>query len=209
MAKGKKRVGIIVICLAAVVAVGVGYFIKTNSSSKFSLSNITIVKKSSNNAIKVSKEKAFDLYNKVKIGATKDEVDSLLNVQPIKEPNASVVGDAFNYKDADTGFGVTVVYNKDNKAFSKTMTYNSISDTAHFCTKSVTKSQASKITGVMSHKDVNKLLGGDGVERCNLADDTNLSTVANIYCWVNKNGSYIEVVFNDQDNVESSMFIKK
>ncbi|MDP4179273.1 MAG: hypothetical protein Q8900_13180 [Bacillota bacterium] len=209
MSKGKKRTGIIVICLAAVVAVGVGYFIKTNSNSKFSLSNITVVKKNPNSSNKVPKEKAFDLYSKVKIGTTKDEVDSLLNVKPVEEPNASVVGQAFNYKDANTGFGVTVVYNKDNKAFSKTLICNSISDTAHFCTKSFNKRQASKITGVMSHKDVIKLLGEDGVERCNLADDTDLSTVANIYCWVNKGGSYIEVVFDDQDKVETAMFINK
>ena len=164
---------------------------------------------SSNNKSTQNKDKVFEMYNKVKLGMTKDEVDAVMTVKPTAETNQYAVKNTFNYEDMNTGYGVSILYNDKNQAFSKTAIYGSHAVIAPFCAKPVTEAQADKITKDMAYQDVIKVLGGEGIECSNTGNEKDCVSIGVIRRWANSNGSCIQIVFSKDDKAGNVLFFKQ
>lgn len=150
---------------------------------------------------------AFKYYNEITIGMTKDEAEKALGLEP-KEAKSDIDPEgAFNYYDAH-GYGVYVIYNKDMKMYSKTVQYKDVANDLAPLTKApVTEDQCDKITDGMQRTDVEKLLGGEGVECSATAvkQDT-VTDIGPILRWGNRDGSFIQVVFLPDGTAHLAMF---
>jgi hypothetical protein len=146
-------------------------------------------------------------YKAVTLGMTKDEVAQATGLTAETAKGEYDPEGAFNYADAE-GYGVYVLFNDSNKAYSKTvLNRNYARDIAPLTVKPVTEDQCGQITDGMSREDVVKLLGGDGVELSSTA--AKIETVENIgpiLYWANSDGSIIQVVFLPDGTVGNAMY---
>lgn len=152
------------------------------------------------------KSPVLDMYKKVNLGMTKDQVDSLLAVEPKAETNEYALKNTFNYEDMNTGFGVIVIYNNNKQVYSKTVILSSNAEIAYLCKKTVKKDRVDKITKGMDYKDVINILGGEGVECSFTGKESDFTSIGVIRRWANKDGSGIQVVFSKDDKVEDALF---
>ena len=61
----------------------------------------------------------------------------------------------------------------------------------------------------MAHADVDKLLGGPGVQCSITMDANNLnSTIGTVYRWGNRDGSFLQIPFTSSDKAHLAMFFK-
>lgn len=164
---------------------------------------------SSNNKSTQNKDKVFEMYNKVKLGMTKDQVDAVMTVKPTVETNQYAVKNTYNYEDMDSGYGVTVLYNDKNQAFSRTAIYGSHAVLAPFCAKPVKEEQVDKITKDMAYQDVIKVLGGEGIECSNTGNEKDCVSIGVIRRWANSDGSCIQIVFSKEDKAGNVLFFKQ
>ena len=58
----------------------------------------------------VTKVNAFEMYNKVSLGMTKDKVDAALEVTGEADTNKMAAKDSYNYMDKDHKYGVYIVF---------------------------------------------------------------------------------------------------
>lgn len=150
-----------------------------------------------------SKETVFEFYNKVQLDQTKAQVDAELGVTPQKSTQMENI---YVYVNEDTGFGVSVMYNENGLATSKTLFYPTAEELAFLTTKAVTQEQADKIADGASYEEVKTALGGDGIETSATQipfDDNKISTIR---IWVNKDGSMIQAVFGTDGTTNNVMF---
>jgi hypothetical protein len=154
-----------------------------------------------------TKTNKFEMYNKVSIGMTKAQVDTAVKVTPTESTDKTVVNH-YIYKGNKDVFGVSVLYNEQNKAYSKTVNYKSNSDIAFLTAKPVTAEQEKKITEGMTYQEVKRILGGDGVECSITASDKTLSIQGVIRRWANSDGSFAQVVFSSNEKVEHASYFK-
>ncbi|MEI6579639.1 MAG: hypothetical protein WCN92_09285, partial [Eubacteriales bacterium] len=117
----------------------------------------TTVKQSSS----ISKDVIFDFYNKVQIDQTKEQVVAELGVAG-KE--STQLKNSFSYTNADTGYGVSVIFSDANKATSKTLIYSDRKELAGLFNKTVTQAQSDTIKKGMTYDQIKSILGEDGVE---------------------------------------------
>ena len=164
---------------------------------------------SSNNKSTQNKDKVFEMYNKVKLGMTKDQVDAVMTVKPTAETTQYAYKNTFNYEDMDSGYGVTVLYNDKNQAFSRTAIYGSHAVLAPFCAKPVTEEQADKIKKDMAYQDVIKVLGGEGIECSNTGNEKDCVSIGVIRRWANSDGSCMQIVFSKDDKAGNVLFFKQ
>ena len=151
----------------------------------------------------LTKPPLFDMYNKVSLGMTKDEVDEALGSAGEPDTSSMAIENTFTYMDADDLYGVYVAYNENNQVFSKTVMYDDPSVLAAFTAKPVTEDQEEQITSGMKYEDVVALLGGEGVECSQGGLFTDFSNPTKIMRWGNADGSTIQVVVTNglADNV--------
>jgi hypothetical protein len=147
----------------------------------------------------VSKANAFEMYNKVSLGMTKDTIDSTLGVAGVADTNTMATKGSYNYMDKDEKYGVYIVFDDKNKVMSKTEIYDTIAVLAPLTAKPVTEAQADKITNQMPYSEVVSILGGEGVECSKTALAGDYSKFGVIRRWGNKDGSGIQVVFDSDD----------
>jgi hypothetical protein len=152
---------------------------------------------------------AFRYYALVDIGMTKDEVDAKLNL-PAKEATGEYDPEgAYYYLDSE-GYGIYVLY-EDGKLTSKTVQYkDAAKDLAPLTEKPVTKDQRDSIKEGMTHAAVVELLGCEGVE-CSktLSVIGGENKTGTIYRWGNQDGSFLQVVFVDDDTVQNALFMRR
>lgn len=196
----KKAKFAMVICLA-------GSLLLTGCTSN---TNTTTTDKVTSTSISTKAEaetNKFEMYNKVSIGMTKAQVDAALGVSP-KESTDKTVANHYIYQGSKDVFGVSVLYNEQNKAYSKTVIYNTNADIASFTSKPVTAEQEGKITEGMTYQEVKEILGGEGVECSITASDKTLSIQGVIRRWANNDGSSAQVVFTSAEKVGNSIYFK-
>ena len=145
----------------------------------------------------------FALYNKVSLEQTKDQVDEELNITG--EEN-SAAPNIYTYLDSTTGYGVSVMYDNNKNAISKTLIYTSHKDIAPFCKKAVSKDTAALIKGGMTYDQVKALLGGDGIEICLSESEVGSQEKSVIRRWANNDGSCLDVYFGPDGTVSNSYF---
>lgn len=153
----------------------------------------------------VSQDTIFALYNKVELNQSKDKIDSVLAIAPVPAtdmeiPNGNKI---YKYCDSKTDFGVSVLYDKNNKSVTKTVIYESHSCIAPFCKKAVTKEQSNQIKRDMTYDQVKTLLGGEGIEVCRTLSDGEQSVDRR---WANSDGSCIQIGFKANDTVSNSVY---
>lgn len=150
-----------------------------------------------------SKETVFEFYNKVQLDQTKAQVDAELGVTPQKSTQMENI---YVYVNEDTGFGVSVMYNENGLATSKTLFYPTAEELAFLTTKAVTQEQADKIADGASYEEVKTALGGDGIETSATQIPFDDNKVSTIRIWVNKDGSMIQAVFGTDGTTNNVMF---
>lgn len=150
-----------------------------------------------------STSSVFEFYNKVELNKTKDEIDRTLAVTPSVDSHSDNI---YEYYDPKTNYGVSVMYDKNNLALSKTVLYGSHSDIAPLCKKSVTQDQANKISTGMTYAQVKEMLGGDGVEVNQTKLSADESKPSLMRRWANKDGSCIQVSFKTDDTVSFAYY---
>lgn len=151
----------------------------------------------------VSKETVFEFYDKVQLDQTKAQVDAELAVTPTESTQMENI---FVYVNEETGFGVSVLFNENGLATSKTLFYPTAEDLAFLTAKAVTQEQADKIADGSSYEDVKTALGGDGIETSATQIPFDDNKVSYIRLWVNQDGSMIQAVFLTDGTTNNVMF---
>lgn len=169
-------------------------------------SNSGNTSQNSNSSEKTTVSPAFEMYKKITIGMTKDQVNAALGTTPVAETNSQAVPGTFNYKDKEGNYGVTVIFNDKNLLYSKTVIYGSAKILAPMTPKPVTQEQGKSIKKDMTSSEVISILGGDGVECSATAMLNDITKVGVIKRWGNSDGSFIQVVFTPDGKVGNSMF---
>lgn len=149
---------------------------------------------------------AFEMYKKINLGMTRDQVDAALGVAPTAPTGSGAVKGAFNYMNKDGENGVYVLFNDQNILYSKTVIYGSPKVLAPMTRKTVGQEQEKSIKKGMTDSEVSKILGGEGVECSATALPNNINNVGVIKRWGNKDGSLVQVVFNSEGKVGNSIF---
>jgi hypothetical protein len=131
----------------------------------------------------------FDFYNRVELGATKEQVESDLGVTGVLSDGT------YQYVDETTGFGVMVVYDSGDAVNMKTI-YNAdetkimaLSDAV------VTEEQGSSITEGMSYDDVVSLLGTEGIEIIQMVNPSDMDKPIHMMIWFNEDNTGLYVTF--------------
>lgn len=150
---------------------------------------------------------AFRYYSKVKLGMSKAESDAAIGLEANEAKGQYEPENAFNYFD-DDGYGVYVLYNKDLKAYSKTVIYPHAGEAlAPLTKKPVTEEQADGIEKGTTHSAVIDLLGRDGVECSVTADENDVTKIqGRILRWGNADDSGIQIVFVADDTAQNILF---
>jgi len=151
----------------------------------------------------VSKETVFEFYDKVQLDQTKAQVDAELAVTPTESTQMENI---FVYVNEETGFGVSVLFNENGLATSKTLFYPTAEDLAFLTVKAVTQEQADKIVDGSSYEDVKTALGGDGIETSATQIPFDDNKVSYIRLWVNQDGSMIQAVFLTDGTTSNVMY---
>lgn len=150
-----------------------------------------------------SKETVFEFYNKVQLDQTKAQVDAELGVTP---QESTQMENIFVYVNEDTGFGVSVMYNENGLATSKTLTYPNVEDLAFLTPKTVTQEQADSIPDGATYDEIKSILGEDGIETSATQIPFDDNKVSYIRIWANKDGSMLQTVFLTDGTTNNVMF---
>lgn len=146
-------------------------------------------------------------YKKVELGMTKEEVEGVNSLEGQEDESEFSIEGTVNYLDLGTGFGVSVIYNDDNVAFSKTALYNSHDEIAPFCTAPVEESQKSQLSNGMDYAEVVSILGGDGVEVNIIAmEDTPTIPFGYMCRWVNTDGTGFQITFSGENKITGILY---
>lgn len=174
----------------------------TACSSKDSSSSRTSEPSSASSNAGVKKSDVLAAYQKVNLGMTKEQIDTALGLEAKKETSEYAIKNTYNYVDPNTDFGVSVVYNDKNIAFSKTAMYDSHKDIAPLCKSSVKEDQKSMLSNGMNYKEVIKVLGGEGVEvNATATGSSPTALIGIIRRWANSDGSGFQISFSNEDKV--------
>lgn len=152
----------------------------------------------------VSKDTVYEFYDKVQLDQTKEQVDAELGVTPTESTQMENI---YTYVNDDTGFGVSVLFDENAIATSKTLFYSMTEELAFLTTKPVTKEQAESIPDGATYDEVKNILGGAGTETSAtkmipFEDDK----VSYIRVWVNQDGTMLQAVFLPDGTTNNVMF---
>lgn len=147
---------------------------------------------------------AFKLYNLVKLGMTKDEVDKAVGQAGEAQSDYDKENSIFTYTD-EVACGVRVTYNDDKKAYAKEVFYNDIPGVlGPLNPKPVTHDEYDQISTSATYTEVVSILGSDGVIGSVTADKSDcVSNQAYKRFWGNPDGSYIEIDFKPDGTIDS------
>lgn len=162
----------------------------TNSSSSAGQSN-------------VSRATVYEFYDKVQLDQTKEQVDGELGVMPTE---SAQMKNSFTYVNDDTSFGVSVLFDENGIATSKTLFYPMTEDLAFLTPKAVTKEQAESIPEGATYDEVKNILGGDGTETSATQIPFEDNKVSYIRVWVNQDGTMLQAVFLTDGTTNNIMF---
>ncbi len=140
----------------------------------------------------VSRDTVYEFYDKVQLDQTKEQVDAELGVLPTE---STQMKNSFVYVNDDTGFGVSVLFDENDSAFSKTLFYPMTEDLAFLTSKPVTEAQAESIPDGATYDEVKNILGGDGTETSATQIPFENNQVSYIRVWVNQDGTMLQAVF--------------
>ncbi|MBC3796633.1 hypothetical protein [Acetobacterium tundrae] len=133
---------------------------------------------------------AYNFYNKVQLGQSKDDVDKSLKVTP-KEKNSG-----FIYLDKDTGYGVTVYYDSDNLVKTKAMYNADNTKIFKLSDATVTEDQVASISEGMTYDEVKTILGSEGKETITTVNPEDANNPISMMIWFNDDGTGIYITFN-------------
>ncbi len=151
----------------------------------------------------VSRDTVYEFYDKVQLDQTKEQVDDELGVTPTESTQMENI---FVYVNEDTGFGVSVMFNENGLATSKTLFYPNNEDLAFLTPKAVTQEQADKVPDGATYDEVKTILGGDGIETSATQIPFDDNKVSYIRIWANKDGSLLQAVFLTDGTTSNVMF---
>lgn len=141
---------------------------------------------------------AFEMYKKVNLGDSKATIDGIFGNTGKLSDNKYVKNDYFYASsNSDEGGGVDIIYDDNNKAMSKTVTYSSHKVLASVSNKTVTEAMSEQVQKDMTYKQAVNVLGSEGIE-CSrtLVKIPGGTTTSVIWRWGNKDGSCIQIVGN-------------
>lgn len=150
-----------------------------------------------------SKETVFEFYDKVQLDQTKEQIDAELGVTPTESTQMENI---FVYVNEDTGYGVSVLFNENGLATSKTLFYPTAEELAFLTAKAVTQEQADSIPDGATYEEVKTILGEDGIETSATQIPFDDNKVSYIKIWVNKDGSMLQAVFLTDGTTSNVMF---
>jgi outer membrane protein assembly factor BamE (lipoprotein component of BamABCDE complex) len=150
---------------------------------------------------------AFKLFNLVKLGMTKTEVNKALGVEGKSNNDEDAKNNTFDYLD-DQACGVKVAFSADNKAYSRMIIYNDPASTfGTLSAKPVTEDQYHQIDPGMAYSEVVALLGGPAIVTKEAADQKDCaSNIIRTVDWGNADGSYIELTLNSDGTVNEASY---
>ncbi|WP_373481691.1 hypothetical protein [Acetobacterium sp.] len=151
----------------------------------------------------ISRATVYDFYDKVQLDQTKEQVDAELGVTPTE---SSQMENSFTYVNDDTSFGVSVLFDENGIATSKTLFYSMTEDLAFLTTKAVTKEQAESIPDGATYDEVKNILGGEGTETSATQIPFEDNKVSYIRVWINQDGTMLQVVFLTDGTTGKVMF---
>lgn len=178
--------GVVMILVSVLVGCGGN----TNSGSTTGQSN-------------VSRDTVYEFYDKVQLDQNKEQVDAELGVLPTE---SAQMKNSFAYVNDNTGFGVSVLFDENGLATSKTLFYPMTEDLAFLTTKPVTEAQAESIPDGATYDEVKKILGGDGTETSATQIPFEDNKVSYIRVWVNQDGTMLQAVFLTDGTTSNVMF---
>jgi hypothetical protein len=151
----------------------------------------------------VSRDTVYEFYDKVQLNQTKEQVDAELGVTPTE---SSQLKNSFTYVNEDTSFGVSVLFEENGVATSKTLFYSMTEDLAFLTTKAVTKEQAESIPNGATYEEVKNILGGEGTETSATQIPFEDNKVSYIRVWVNQDGTMLQAVFLTDGTTNNVMY---
>lgn len=151
----------------------------------------------------LSRDTVYEFYDAVELDQTKAEVDAKLRVTPTE---SAQMGNIFTYVNEDSGFGVSVMFDENGIATSKTLFYSMTKDLAFLTKKAVTKEQAENIPDGATYDDVKNMLGGDGTETSVTQIPFEDNKLSYIRVWINPDGTMLQVVFLTDGTIGKVMF---
>ncbi|MDK2942366.1 MAG: hypothetical protein PWP56_1879 [Acetobacterium sp.] len=140
----------------------------------------------------LSRDTVYEFYDAVQLDQTKQQVDAELGVTPTE---STQIGNVFTYVNNDTGFGVSVMFDENGMATSKTLFYSLTKDLAFLTTKAVTKEQAESIPEGATYDEVKNILGGEGTETSVTQIPFEDNKLSYIRVWINQDGTMLQIVF--------------
>lgn len=129
----------------------------------------------------------YKYYNQVELDQSKEDVARVLNAVPEE------LGGTFTYIDSDTGYGVTVTYDTDDRVGLKTLYMPIDNDFSGYSKASVTEEQAAVITPGMTYAEVVTQLGEGGLEIVSSTNPEDETQPIYAIAWINDDASSIVV----------------
>jgi hypothetical protein len=151
----------------------------------------------------VSRDTVYEFYDKVQLDQTKEQVDAELGVIPTE---STQLKNSFTYVNDDTSFGVSVLFDENGMATSKTLFYSMTEELAFLTTKAVTEEQAESIPDGATYDEVKNILGGEGTETSATQIPFEDNKVSYIRVWVNQDGTMLQAVFLTDGTTNNVMF---
>ena len=144
-----------------------------------------------------TREDAFAMYDQVTFDDTVESLSERFG-EPIVETDSN--GESYTWLDGDRG--VVAVFFSNGRLRSKLVYFEDFRQFGKI-------SDAQNVSGVltankeMSLNDMNLLLGGEGVEFIQVAQDASLSPAMNRgYMWISLDGEEVKILFNSKGGIE-------
>ena len=145
----------------------------------------------------------FNFYKQIELGDSKDDVDTLFDVDPIEKEGS------YTYVDPDGSFGVMIVYDSGNTVFMKTLYNEDESQIMSLSDAKVTEDQVDSILEGMSYKEVKSLLGTDGIEIIEMTNPADLDKPIYMFIWFNPDNTGIYGSFlGDKGTVVNAVYFE-
>ena len=182
------------ILMVSVLVLGMtGFVFGCSSGGSAEKKTDTTVSGSPSTIPEVGKDNAiYNFYNKVQINQAKADIQAALGVEPQVDADGSYV-----YLDPSTGYAVNVFYSAGDLATTKVMIpAPGGSEMVALSNSNVTESQVASITEGMTYDEVQKILGGQGLELFRMVHPAQKNTQVIGLAWINSDWSMINVNFD-------------
>lgn len=186
---------LLLILMAVGLAVGLSGCMMDMSSTQMPVGVDTTPMPALEEPVFTDAEAVYSLYNQVSFQDTLDDLTARLG-----EPQVETINDqdnkSYNWV-GENGSGVACAFSDTGKLLGKVLYYEDFRQCAGLMPGEFDiNAVASVITG-MSHENVISMLGSDGIELAQVAQDNSANpAISVLYMWVNERGDMIQILFD-------------